>query len=183
MDFNNFGSEDINEQVLKMWHSCVSFHGSECRNLAIGVRVCETVLRHLQLDLSDRTRVVCVSESDGCAIDAIQVCLGSTIGKKHLLFFNTGKLVFTVFDLKSDQSIRVCTRPEVANDEICHTIPDILMAPEETLFYFEPAHPLTPRTLEKVNKNCKSEPELPPERYGNYRDSIDLFYAFDDPNF
>ena len=71
-----------------LWERSLALHGRPCRDLAIGVRVCETALERLDLDPETcRERLVCVSESDGCAVDAIQAGLGCTMGKKHLLFF------------------------------------------------------------------------------------------------
>lgn len=169
------------KRIAAIWKVSVQFHGKECRHLAIGVRVCETALRRLQIDALDRDRLVCVSESDGCAVDAIQAGLGCSIGKKHLLFFNTGRLIFSVYDLKSDHAVRICVKPEVAESDI--SIGEILTMPEEALFYFEQARPMTEKVRRKVNRGCEYRGEESHKPLGSIHDSSEPFREFDESKF
>lgn len=169
------------KRIAAIWKASVQFHGKECRHLAIGVRVCETALLRLRIDTLDRERLVCVSESDGCAVDAIQVGLGCSIGKKHLLFFNTGRLIFSVYDLKSDNSVRICVRPQIAESDV--SIEEILTMPEERLFYFEQARPMTEKVLRKVNRGCEYRGEESQKPLGSIHDSSEPFREFDESKF
>ena len=172
----------LNRQVASLWEHSVVFHGRACRDLAIGVRVCDTVLDRLGLDTdSCRERLVCVSESDGCAVDAIQVGLGCTMGKKHLLFFNTGRLIFSVYDLKTDRSIRLCVREEVA--ERSQDPEEILTMATEDLFYFEEARPMTVRVRKKATRGCTGGMEAVLRPMGSIHDSLEPFREFDESKF
>lgn len=165
--------------LRKLWKDCVGFHGKPCTLLAVGVRVCETALAKLGLEAPDGDRLVCVSEHDGCCVDAIQIGLHCTIGKKHLLFYKTGKLVFTVYDLLTGQSVRMCTRPEI-EEQIHQMSPeDILALPEDRLFCFEEARPMTQRVKTKVYLACSAATEGIPPRSPGIQDCPDQFRSFD----
>lgn len=161
------------------WKECVNFHGKPCTLLALGVRVCETALEKLGLEEPDGDRLVCVSEHDGCCVDAIQTGLHCTIGKKHLLFYKTGKLVFTVYDLLSGRSVRMCTRPEIEANMQQMAPEDIIYLPEDQLFYFEEARPMTQRVKKKVHLACNASEDGVPSRSPGIQDCPDQFRAFD----
>ncbi len=74
----------------ELWARCVAFHGHECPGLAIGYRVCEAAVKSLGVTYSADEETVCVVETDNCAVDAIQVILGCTLGKGNLLYRGTG---------------------------------------------------------------------------------------------
>lgn len=168
-----------NQRIHKFWTDSVRFHGKSCSVLALGVRVCDTALRKLNLSSPEPERLVCVSEFVGCCTDAVQVCLHCTAGKKHLLYYKTGRLIFTVYDLFSGSSVRICARPEIA-ERLKDTEPGrILTMPEESLFYFEEAHPLTERTLKRVCRACDAPAEGIPYRDSGVQDSPDQFRKFD----
>lgn len=167
-------------QIQSLWEASVAFHGMACTNLAIGVRVCDTALRRLGLSTVDRNRLVCVSETDNCCVDAIQSGLGCSIGKKHLLFFNTGRMIFSIYDLVTNVSLRICVRPEVAAD--CSS-EKILAMDEDSLFYFEEARPMTPKVLKKVNRGCFHKEGEAPHVNGSVQDSLEPFWEFDESKF
>lgn len=168
-------------RVYRLWKQCVRFHGKPCAQLALGVRVCDTALDKLGLKEPEEGRLVCVSESDGCGVDAIQVGLHCTIGKKHLLFYKTGKLIFTVYDLYTEKSVRICTRQELA-ERIHEAQPgEILNLPEAELFYFEEARPMTQRVKAKVSLACSAAGEGVPQRSSGVQDCPDQFRKFDLP--
>lgn len=168
--------------IQKTWADCVRFHGKACSGLALGVRVCHTALAKLELKKVDADRLVCVCENDGCCVDAIQVGLHCTAGKKHLLFYKTGKLIFTVYDLVSGGSVRICTKPEIAERIPVMGPEEVLALPEEKLFYFEDAHPMTARVEAKVRLACSVPAEGVPARDSGVQDSPDQFMKFDLPN-
>lgn len=170
------------QRIHRLWADCVRFHGKPCPLLALGVRVCDTALTKLELTDPAPDRLICVSEHDGCCVDAIQIGLHCTAGKKHLLYYKTGRLIFTVYDLVSGRSVRVCAKPEIAATVRSRRPQDILSAPEEHLFYFEQAHPLTHHTLEKVRKACGASPEDVPNRPAGVQDCPDQFQKFDLPD-
>ena len=165
-----------------LWERSLALHGRPCRDLAVGVRVCETALERLDLDPETcRERLVCVSESDGCAVDAIQAGLGCTMGKKHLLFFNTGRLVFSVYDLETDRSIRLCVRDRVSDG--LFSPEEILAMKTEDLFFFEEARPMTLRVRKKATRGCTGGTEIAPRPMGSIHDSLEPFREFDDSKF
>ena len=164
----------------RLWRRSVRFHGRACRELALGVRACETALDRLGLTRADPMRLACVTERDGCCVDAIQACLGCTLGKKHLLFYRTGKLIFSVYDLETGDSVRIRTREEGLWDK---TPEQILRLETEELFAFEEAHPLTARVLRKVNRGCGPRREESPRLHGSFQDSSEPFRDFDESKF
>lgn len=167
------------KQIQDLYTDCTRFHGQGCPLLALGVRVCETALEKLKLDVPAPGRLVCVSEFDGCCVDAIQLLLHCTAGTKHLLYYKTGKLIFTVYDLETGKSIRICARRDIA-DTIREMTPEAVLSMEEAaLFTFEKAHPLTSRTLAKVTRTCTSPAPSIPGRSSGVQDCPDQFRAFD----
>ena len=166
-------------KTQKIWNEAVLFHGKPCSELALGVRVCTTALDHLGIEAPCINRLVCVSELDGCCVDAVQIGLHCTIGKKHLLFHRTGMPVFTVYDLETDRAVRMRVLPDLD----FHTLSPltILRLEEKELFTFENAHPLTAKTRHKVLSECNSPLEDPPQRTSGLQDSPDFFRAFDEP--
>lgn len=166
-------------RIQTFWTDSVRFHGKPCAILALGVRVCDTALKRLGLACPEPERLVCVSEYVGCCTDAIQVCLHCTAGKKHLLYYKTGRLIFTVYDVKSGASARVCARAEITQTLRERSPEEILSLPEEQLFYFETAHPLNQRTLNRVRRACDAPTEGIPYRDSGVQDSPDQFRRFD----
>lgn len=174
-----FQEPQTHDRIQTFWTNSVQFHGKPCSILALGVRVCDTALEKLELAEAEPKRLVCVSEYVGCCTDAIQVCLHCTAGKKHLLYYKTGRLIFTVYDLFSGNSVRICAKPEIAEKLRSFSPEQILSLPEEALFYFEEAHPLTQRTIKRVSKPCDAPPESIPYRDGGVQDSPEQFLKFD----
>lgn len=174
-----FQKSPSHRRIHDFWTNSVQFHGKPCSILALGVRVCDTALNKLNLSAPEPERLVCVSEYVGCCTDAIQVCLHCTAGKKHLLYYKTGRLIFTIYDLFSGNSVRICAKPEIT-DTLRELSPEqVLSMPENMLFYFENAHPLTQRTLKRVCRPCDVPPESVPYRDSGVQDSPEQFLKFD----
>ena len=82
----------------------IAFHGHSCPGLAIGIRLVE--LARNQLDITETSNVVCVTETDMCGVDAIQFLTPCTYGKGNLVHRDYGKAGFTFFDRDSEKGFR-----------------------------------------------------------------------------
>lgn len=85
---------------------CVAFHGHLCPGLVYGYLVAKDASERLGLRRSQDEEVVVISENDTCAIDALQVLLGTTTGKGNLILKAYGKNVFTVFNRSNKRAFR-----------------------------------------------------------------------------
>lgn len=168
-------------RINRIWKASLGFHGKTCAGLALGVRVCDTALSQLRLEFPEPGQLVCVSESDGCCVDAIQTGLRCTIGKRHLLFYKTGRLIFTVYDLVGGGSVRIITRQEIADQLPRMETSRILSMPESRLFQFEEARPMTPKVWNRVSEACDAPSEQVPVREPGVQDCPDMFRKFDQP--
>jgi formylmethanofuran dehydrogenase subunit E len=92
---------------------CVRFHGHVCPGLAIGYAATKAGMRALKAVRAEDEEIVAVVENESCAVDAVQVLLGCTFGKGNLIFRDWGKQVFTFFDRKTGQGVRVSLRDEL----------------------------------------------------------------------
>jgi len=82
------------------------FHGHVCPGLAYGYRVARVALRELGKRAEDE-EIVSIVENDSCAVDAIQVLVGSTFGKGNLIFKDYGKQVYTFVSRKTGKGLRI----------------------------------------------------------------------------
>jgi len=85
----------------------IQFHGHLCPGLALGFRVAKAALRELSAARPQDEELVAVVENDSCAVDAIQFVTGCTFGKGNLIFRNYGKHVYTVFNRRTSQGVRI----------------------------------------------------------------------------
>jgi len=85
---------------------CIAFHGHLCPGLVYGYLVAKQALQLLGLDRSRDEEVVAISENDTCAVDALQVLLGTTAGKGNLIIKDYGKNAFTVFNRSEKRAFR-----------------------------------------------------------------------------
>ena len=79
---------------------------------ALGVLILNLVLLMgamalLGVSRSRDEEVVVISENDTCAVDALQVLLGTTLGKGNLILKDYGKNVFTVFNRSNKRAFRM----------------------------------------------------------------------------
>lgn len=95
----------------KLWNECVKFHGHECPGLAIGFKVGEAAIEKMNIKFSDDEEIVCVSENDACAVDAVQYIFSCTVGKGNMLFHPVGKMAFSFFNRVNNDSIRIYLKP------------------------------------------------------------------------
>ena len=85
---------------------CVEFHGHICPGLVYGYRVAKEAIKLMGLRRSIDEEVVAICENDSCAIDALQVMLGTVAGKGNLIIKNFGKNAYTVLNRAARQAYR-----------------------------------------------------------------------------
>ena len=85
----------------------IQFHGHLCPGLALGYRVAKAALRELQAERPQDEELVAVVENDSCAADAIQFITGCTFGKGNFIFRDYGKHVYTFFNRRTGQGVRI----------------------------------------------------------------------------
>ncbi|PKN06169.1 MAG: formylmethanofuran dehydrogenase [Deltaproteobacteria bacterium HGW-Deltaproteobacteria-7] len=98
---------------------CVEFHGHICPGLIYGYRVAKEAIRLMNLRRAVDEEVVAVCENDSCAVDAIQVLLGTAAGKGNLIIKDFGKNAYTVLNRGKKQAYRFSrkTRYEYAGKD------------------------------------------------------------------
>ncbi len=85
----------------------IQFHGHLCPGLALGYRVAKAALRELKAERPQDEELVAIVENDSCAVDAIQFITGCTFGKGNLVFRDYGKHVYTFYNRRSGEGVRV----------------------------------------------------------------------------
>ena len=83
----------------------VDFHGHKCPGLALGLRAAGWVLENPGSALDEE--IVCVTETDMCAVDAIQALVGCTFGKGNLIYRDYGKVAFTFWRRCDGRAVRL----------------------------------------------------------------------------
>lgn len=95
---------------------CVEFHGHICPGLIYGYRVAKEAIRLMQIGRSADEEVVAVCENDSCAVDALQVLLGTVAGKGNLMIRNYGKNAFTVMSRADRRAYRFSRKKQYEYD-------------------------------------------------------------------
>ena len=85
---------------------CMEFHGHICPGLIYGYRVAKEAMKLMNLTRSVDEEVVAICENDSCAVDALQVMLGTVVGKGNLIIRNFGKNAYTVLNRSKRQAYR-----------------------------------------------------------------------------
>ena len=99
-------SKNIEFQPPEDLKKCIEFHGHLCPGLIYGYMVAKTAMDLLKLNRSRDEEVVAISENDSCAVDALQILLGTSIGKGNLILKDYGKNVYTIFNRQSKKAYR-----------------------------------------------------------------------------
>ncbi len=81
-----------------------------CPGLAMGIRAAEVALREIGPHSSDE-EIVTLTETDMCAVDAIQYLTGCTFGKGNLIHLDYGKNAYTFIRRSDSKAVRVSARP------------------------------------------------------------------------
>ncbi|OGP87011.1 MAG: hypothetical protein A2031_04665 [Deltaproteobacteria bacterium RBG_19FT_COMBO_43_11] len=85
---------------------CVEFHGHICPGLVYGYRVAREAKRLMNLKRAVDEEVVAICENDSCAVDALQVMLGTAAGKGNLIIKDFGKNAYTVLHRSRHRAYR-----------------------------------------------------------------------------
>jgi formylmethanofuran dehydrogenase subunit E len=85
---------------------CVEFHGHICPGLIYGYRVAKEAMKLMDLRRAVDEEVVAICENDSCAVDAIQVLLGTVAGKGNLIIKDFGKNAYTVLSRSRRRAFR-----------------------------------------------------------------------------
>ena len=83
----------------------VSFHGHLCPGLSIGIRAAAWAMQNFGTAADEE--IVAVTETDMCAVDAIQALVGCTFGKGNLIYRARGKVAFSFFRRSDGKSARL----------------------------------------------------------------------------
>ncbi len=109
----------MQEEYLALWNKCVEFHGHGCGGLAVGFRASLYALELLGENRSVDEELVCIAECDSCAVDAIQVMMGCSVGKGNLIINMQGKNAFAFYSRKQGKAFRLVLKrtPEKSKEE------------------------------------------------------------------
>jgi formylmethanofuran dehydrogenase subunit E len=99
-------NKDSENKMPDDLNKCVEFHGHICPGLIYGYRVAKEAMKLMDIKRSVDEEVVAICENDSCAVDALQVLLGTVVGKGNLIINNFGKNAFTVLSRSKRQAYR-----------------------------------------------------------------------------
>ena len=99
-------SATLAEDAKKEFGEVVEFHGCYCLDIAMGYRVSKALMREMGDDMENMKDVYAYVGASTCAVDAIQKMTGCTLGKRNLVFTNTGKSVFVMQNAKTGKAVR-----------------------------------------------------------------------------
>lgn len=97
---------DLKNNISKDLQRCIEFHGHLCPGLVYGYLVAKEAANLLNLQRSHDEEVVAISENDSCAVDGLQVILGTTMGKGNLKIENYGKNAYTILSRSHKKGFR-----------------------------------------------------------------------------
>ena len=126
----------------------LAFHGHSCPGLSYGLRAAAWIVA--EMGTASDEELVTLTETDMCAVDAIQALVGCTFGKGNLIHLPYGKVAFTVFRRRDGRSVRLALNPHARERLLLDPalpkeqarqalIEAILRAPFEELFCLGPA--------------------------------------------
>ncbi len=97
-------------RVQSDWDKVTEFHGHSCVGLALGYRAGKAALQRLDAKKSPDEELVAIVETDNCAVDALQVLTGCTMGKGNIFFCDYGKNAFTIGRRDTGEAVRIVVR-------------------------------------------------------------------------
>ncbi|MFB0919642.1 MAG: FmdE family protein [Oscillospiraceae bacterium] len=116
------------------WEKAVKFHGHECPGLAVGFKACQALEEHIPTNAAVDEELVCITENDTCAVDAVQSLLGCTFGKGNLIYKPMGKMAFNFYFRKSGESVRLYFKFDGRDMTREERLNYLLNAPTDELF-------------------------------------------------
>jgi len=96
--------------VQNDWDKVIELHGHSCVGLALGYRAGKAGLQRLDSTKSPDEELVAIVETDNCAVDALQVLTGCTMGKGNIFFCDYGKNAFTIGRRDTGKAVRIVAR-------------------------------------------------------------------------
>lgn len=99
-------SENTELSLPEDMKPCIKFHGHLCPGLVYGYLVAKAAIDLLGLKRSRDEEVVAICENDSCAVDALQVILGTSTGKGNLILKNYGKNAYTIINRTGQKAYR-----------------------------------------------------------------------------
>lgn len=96
---------------VKPFSEAVKFHGHVCPGLILGYRAATRAMKELASMRSSDEEIVTIVENDTCAVDAIQVVTGCSIGKGNLIYRDLGKQAYTFARRDTGKAVRVSINP------------------------------------------------------------------------
>lgn len=155
------------EATPELWQKTIKFHGHACPGLAIGYRLSLEGARFMDLNgRSHDEEIVCISETDACGIDAVQVLLGCSMGKGNLLLRLRGKSAMTFLHRPSKKACRVVWKlqPQTSSLGREEKIHLFLTAPREECCTLSPVpYPSIPEAIISPSVPCASCGEMTAE--------------------
>jgi formylmethanofuran dehydrogenase subunit E len=106
------------DRPLRSFEEAVRFHGHLCPGLTLGYRVAKRALEELVSGRSADEELVAIVENDTCAVDAIQVIAGCTVGKGNLILRDVGKHVYIFINRETGKAVRIAVRGDFSADDI-----------------------------------------------------------------
>lgn len=95
------------------YKACVDFHGHTCMGLTLGYLAAKLGMQYLSEHRALDEELVCISETDACCCDAIQVLTGCTFGKGNFIHKDIGKMAFSFISRTSNIGVRLTMKPGV----------------------------------------------------------------------
>ena len=98
--------EKIKFEIPEDLKKCIEFHGHLCPGLVYGYLVAKEAKNLLKINRSRDEEVVAICENDSCAVDALQILLGTSTGKGNLIIKDYGKNAYTILNRKDKKAYR-----------------------------------------------------------------------------
>jgi formylmethanofuran dehydrogenase subunit E len=97
----------ISESEIK---EASKFHGHRCFGLLVGLKASDVAMKQLGVGKSKGEELVVFAENNSCAVDAIQVIAGATVGRGNLFVRDWGKHAYTFIKRDDGRAVRVSLR-------------------------------------------------------------------------
>jgi len=114
--------------------------------LTLGYLAAKLGMQYLSERRALDEELVCISETDACCCDAIQVLTGCTFGKGNFIYKDIGKIAFSFFSRTRKIGVRLAMKPGVMDvPEKEHVLLDKIRSQQ--------ASPAEIATYEKLHEN------------------------------
>ena len=112
-------NEPLDGEFEELLKRATALRGHLCLGLPLGIKMSRKGLRLMgMVDPKERDGLVVFVENNRCAVDAVQVTTGCSMGSRRLKVFEYGKSAATFRDRESERAIRVFARPELNSEAV-----------------------------------------------------------------